>query len=351
VRALGEQGTSLTELFTGEPRTFRVEDRSIMVDASENTIALKVCSIRRIAEAVIAIELRGAGSTLLPPFSAGAHIPLHLANGLIRSYSLTNSEDERERYVIAVGRDIKSRGGSQFIHEQVQVGDVLAAGMPRNNFPYDENAAYSVFIAGGIGVTPLVSMIRRAVKLRRAWEIHYCARSRGCAAFLDEIGSLSGQKGGLRTHFDDESEGRFIDLERVIGSGPSAAHFYCCGPEPMLAAFRKAAASLTAEQVHFEYFKQVDDPERTGGFTVRLARRNRSVYVPPGRTILEALHAEGIDAPAACREGVCGTCEVRVLEGVPIHRDSVLTPAERERNQTMMICCSGSETPYLTIDL
>lgn len=321
------------------------------VDPTTASIQLRVHSIERVADPILAIELRGLDTAPLPPFSAGAHVPLHLPNGLVRSYSLTNSQDERERYVIAVGRDAKTRGGSRFIHDQLRVGDLIAAGVPRNNFPFEEKADQSVFIAGGIGVTPYLSMIRRAVQLQRPWELHYCARSKSSAAFLDELASLTTKHGRLITRFDDELRGEYIDLGRLIAGGAPNAHFYCCGPEPMLAAFRSAAAVLPSTQVHFEYFTQAEEAERTGGFTVRLARQNRSIYVSPGQTILEALHAAGIDAPSACREGVCGTCEVRVLEGTPIHRDSVLSPEEHAGNQTMMICCSGSQTPFLTIDM
>jgi ferredoxin-NADP reductase len=320
-----------------------------MTNRGHDNQTLMVASIQRVADTVIAIELRGA--VQLPPFTAGAHIPLYLSNGLIKSYSLTNSQDERERYVIAVGRDAKSRGGSLFIHDRLRVGDSVVVGSPRNNFPFVEEANCSVFIAGGIGITPYLSMIRRALQLGHPWELHYCARSRRNAAFLDDIDQMARVGGRLTTHFDDETRGRLIDLRQVISSASSTAHIYCCGPAPMLAAFKEVTADRAPDMIHFEYFTQSDEPAMMGGFMVRLARQNREIYISQGQTILDALIAEHIDVQWACREGVCGTCEARVLEGVPLHRDSVLTQAERDSNRTMMTCCSGSQTPYITLDI
>jgi ferredoxin-NADP reductase len=314
-------------------------------------IALKVAAIKRVTPAVVEVELRDALGSDLPPFSAGAHIAVHLPNDIVRSYSLTNDQRERDRYIIAVGRDSNSRGGSSFIHDVLEPSHQVKAEPPRNNFPFAEKAKHNVFFAGGIGITPYLSMIRRARELDCSWELYYSARSRSNGAFLNELEQLQQEGSRLVTHFDDEMNGQFIDLGKIVEQSDQDSDFYCCGPAPMLAAFKEATKGCPPERVHFELFSNLNEADTTGGFTVHLSRQNRSVFVAPGQTILTALLEAGIDAPASCREGVCGTCEVRVLEGKPFHRDSVLSEAERESNETMMICCSGSLTPDLTIDM
>jgi ferredoxin-NADP reductase len=285
---------------------------------------------------------------MLPPFTAGAHIDLHLRNGFSRSYSLLNAQNERHRYCVAIQNDPVSRGGSRFIHDTVRTGDVLRISPPRNNFALAEQAEYSVLIAGGIGITPIWCMLQRLVELGRPRELFYAVRSRRRAAFVDDILALDG--GNVHLHFDDENAGGLIDLDAVVRRAAPGAHLYCCGPLPMLAAFESATSGLPAETVHVEYFA-AKEPAAAGGFEVVLARSGRTVFVPEHSTIIDALLAHGIAAEYSCLEGVCGTCETKVLEGVPDHRDVVLSAQERASNRTMMICCSGSRTSRLVIDL
>src|SRR5262249_14471146 len=308
------------------------------------SIEIRVHAVTRETDTIRSLELRRPAGEDLPAFTAGAHVDLHLSNRLTRSYSLINSQDERYRYMISVSKDPTSRGGSVFIHDVLQVGDRLQMEPPRNNFPLVEDVPHSIFIAGGIGITPFLSMIARANQLGRSWELHYGARSRASAAFLDRLMELAGTKNRLCCHFDDESGGKFIDLVALVAASGPAAHLYCCGPAAMLAAFEDACRALAPERVHVEYFTARAAPSVSGGFTVLLKRQNRSVTVPPGSTILDAVLAAGLNVPFSCREGVCGTCETRVLDGIPDHRDAVLSPAERLANRTMMICCSGSLT-------
>jgi ferredoxin-NADP reductase len=311
------------------------------------TFDVRVKSITYEAEDVISLDLRPVGPETLPPFTAGAHIELHLRNGQPRNYSLANAQTESHRYYVTVQNDPASRGGSRFIHEQVRAGDILTISPPRNNFSLVEDAAESVLIAGGIGITPIWCMVQRLVALGRKWRMFYAVRSRGRAAFLQELLALD----QVHAHFDDESGGTFLDLDAIVRDAAPGSHFYCCGPLPMLAAFERATAGVPAERVHVEYFSAKEPIDASGGFEVVLARSGRTVFVPEHSTILDALLASGVEAGHSCLEGVCGTCETKVLEGIPDHRDVVLTAQERASNRTMMICCSGSKSGRLVLDL
>jgi vanillate O-demethylase ferredoxin subunit len=307
---------------------------------------LLVKSIAFEAPNIHSYDLRPVDGASLPAFTAGAHIDLKLESGLVRSYSLVNSQSETHRYVVAVQNDIGGRGGSRWIHENVHPGTRIRAAGPRNNFPLAEDAERSVFIAGGIGITPILSMIQRLSALRKDWKLFYCARSRSSAAFVEEL------QGDVSLCFDDESDGRLLDLASVVSEAVAdGAHLYCCGPLPMLASFEAATAGLPPERVHTEYFKAASPPAARGGFSVVLARSAREIAVLPGKTILDALLEADIDVSFSCMEGTCGTCEVKVLEGIPDHRDLVLTRDEKEANRSMMVCCSGSRTARLVLDL
>jgi vanillate O-demethylase ferredoxin subunit len=296
---------------------------------------------------VLSYELHALDSGELPPFTAGAHIDLTLSNGLVRSYSLVNPQSERHRYVIAVQKDRASRGGSNWVHEHFRAGDLLTVNGPRNNFALAESAEKSVFIAGGIGITPILSMIERLGAIGRDWELIYCSRTRAGAPFLEVLGALP----RVRFNFDQEPGGRMLDIAGAVRAAPANAHLYCCGPLPMLDAFEEATKDLPRERVHVEYFTAKEQPAVEGGFTVVLAKSKREVAVPPGKTILAALCDAGLDIPHSCTEGICGTCETRVLAGVPDHRDLILTEGERASNKTMMVCCSGSKSEKLVLDL
>jgi vanillate O-demethylase ferredoxin subunit len=317
--------------------------------SNDDTIQVRVKSITYEAEDVISLDLRPVAAGTLPAFTAGAHVELRLSKGLARNYSLANAQNERHRYCVAVQKDPASRGGSRFIHETIRAGDVLPISPPRNNFALVEESQRSVLIAGGIGITPIWCMMQRLVALGRRWELFYAVRSRGRAAFIDEILALDVRQ--VHLHVDDESAGALIDLDAVVQSASAGTHFYCCGPLPMLAAFERATASLPAETVHVEYFTAKQPVEASGGFDVVLARSGRTVFVPEHATILDALLAAGVDAGHSCLEGVCGTCETNIIEGIPDHRDVVLSAQERASNRTMMICCSGSKTGRLVLDL
>ncbi len=316
------------------------------------SIEVRLKAIRYEAQGISSFEFRPMPGRELPAFTAGAHIDVHLPNGLMRNYSLCNAQSEAHRYVIGVNRDPNSRGGSRFMHESLHVGDVLTISAPRNNFPLHEHAEHTGLIAGGIGITPLWCMIQRLEALGRSWELHYAARSRQSAAFLEPLRALGSRvHTSLHFNFDQEADGRLLDLAAIAAGAPPQSHLYCCGPLPMLEAFEQATASLAPERVHREYFAAKDAPDTSGGFAVELAKTGRLIQVAAGKTILDALLDEGIDVPYACGEGICATCETRVLGGVPDHRDLVLSPEEQAANDRMMICCSGAKSDKLVLDL
>jgi ferredoxin-NADP reductase len=317
-----------------------------------STLNAFVHTLRYEADDVTSIELRPVAGVEFPAFGAGAHIDLHLPNGMVRNYSLCNSSEELGRYVIGVLRDRASRGGSRCVHEQLRVGMRLPITAPRNNFPLHEEAGHSVLIAGGIGVTPILCMVRRLKALGHSFEMMYFVRSRASAAFLTELEALDIP---LHLHFDDEQGGP-PDLQALLGRRPPEAttHYYACGPSVMLDAFEKVCAALGHENAHIERFNAVDvaaSAEAKATYVVELRRSGRTITITPEKSLLNTLLDAGVQVEYSCNEGVCGTCETRVLAGEPDHRDSVLSAKERASNKVMMVCVSGCKSSSLTLDL
>jgi ferredoxin-NADP reductase len=317
---------------------------------------VRVQSIALIAQGTLTVEFAPADGVELPAFSAGAHIDLDLPNGIKRSYSLCNSPTERGRYVIGVKKADPSRGASAYIHEQLGLGQVISISVPRNNFELERNADMSVLIAGGIGVTPIWSMIQDLEAGRRPWRLYYAARTRGDAAFLSEIRTLAdGRSDLIDVRFDHEPGVPMLDMCAIVARHVGAGvHFYCCGPGPMLNAFEAATSGVARGHAHLERFSAEPAPasaEALSEFDIVLARRGTTLRVEDGKTVLETLLDAGIDIPYSCMNGVCGSCRVEVLEGVPDHRDMVLTDEERASNGAIMVCCSKSRTPRLVFDL
>jgi vanillate O-demethylase ferredoxin subunit len=234
------------------------------------------------------------------------------------------------------------------VHEQLRVGATITIGAPRNNFPLDETAAHTVLIAGGIGITPIYGMLNELRRLGKSAELLYCARSRAEAAFVN--GLLGAD--GVQTHFDAEAGGP-PDLRAYLGGKSADAHFYCCGPTPMLDAFERTCEALGLPNVHIERFAAAEPVVPTQGseYECHLARSQKMVLVPTGKSLLDALLEAGVDVDHSCREGVCGSCETAVVDGMPDHRDGVLTKAERESGKTMMVCVSGCKGRRLVLDL
>jgi len=315
---------------------------------SSSLLSVRVQAMRFEAQGIVSVELVSPEGAQLPAFEAGSHVDLHLGNGIVRSYSLLNSPAERHRYVVGVLNDRNSRGGSRYVHEQLRVGATLTISAPRNNFPVDESAAHSVLIAGGIGITPISCMLNYLRGKGKSAELLYCARSRAEAAFADQLLSQT----DVSSHFDAE-KGTPPDLRAFLASKPKDAHFYCCGPTPMLNAFEAICAELDLPNVHIERFAAAENVAAVQGdeYVAELARSKKSVTVPAGKSLLDALLDAGLDVDHSCREGVCGACETKVLEGEPEHRDGVLSKAEKASNKMMMVCVSGCKGRRLVLDL
>jgi vanillate O-demethylase ferredoxin subunit len=319
-----------------------------MAAMDSSLISVRVQAMRYEAKGIVSLELVSPDGADLPAFEAGAHIDLHLANGVVRSYSLLNPPLERRRYLVGVLKDRNSRGGSRYVHEQLRVGALMTVSAPRNNFPLDDSASHTVLIGGGIGITPISCMLGELRRRHKSVELLYCARSREEAAFCDELLASD----GVDTHFDQERGGP-PDLRAYLASKPKDAHFYCCGPTPMLNAFEKLCEELGLPNVHVERFAADPNVEtvQSDAYEAELARSKKTVTVPAGKSLLDALLEAGLNVEHSCREGVCGACETAVLDGVPEHRDGVLSKAERASNKTMMVCVSGCKGRKLVLDL
>ena len=316
----------------------------------------RVHQMRYEAAGTLSVELRplAAAQEFSQPVQAGAHIDLHLADGLIRSYSLINP-GERHRYVVAVSLDPASRGGSRFVHEKLRVGQVIQIGGPRNHFPLVETAPHSVLVAGGIGITPVLAMLQRLDVLGRTAHLIYCASSRASAAFVPEIEAIAARAGGRVTvdwHFKDE-KGVRADLYSLLQGHAEGAHFYACGPQAFLASYEDGCQKLGLAHVHLERFAAAplaapQTPEV--GYAVELRRTGKTVQVAAGTSLLDTLINAGMNPEYSCREGVCGACEVRVISGDVDHRDQILSEQERAANKSMMICVSGCRSGNLVLD-
>ena len=316
------------------------------------TLQAFVHTLRFEADDIVGIELRPVDGVAFPAFTAGAHIDLHLPNGLVRSYSLLNTPGETHRYVVAVLKDKASRGGSRCVHQDLRVGMTLPISAPRNNFQLHEDAGHSVLVAGGIGVTPILGMARRLKALGKPFELLYFARSRASAAFIAELEAL-----GVPAywHFDDE-RGAPPDLKALLGRRPVEAgtHYYACGPAVMLDAFEAVCAELGHTNAHIERFSAVEvaaSSDAQAVYTVDLQRSGKTFTITPEKSLLNTLLDAGIDVPFSCSEGICGTCETKVVSGIPDHRDSVLSAKEKATNKSMMVCVSGCKSSALVLDL
>jgi ferredoxin-NADP reductase/nitrite reductase/ring-hydroxylating ferredoxin subunit len=287
-------------------------------------------------------------SGALPDFEPGAHIDVHLPNGLIRQYSLTNGPEARGEYVLGVKREPQSAGGSQAMHEALAVGDVIAISAPRNNFPLAREGAHHLLIAGGIGVTPLLSMARHLTARGRAFALHHFVRSADHAAFADDLAAL-----GAKLHAGLSPEATAAALMALLAKRPENGHVYICGPGPMLEAARAIAekAGWPEGTIHFEYFGNATARDDTSSFMIDLARSALSLTVPPGKTIVEVLRENGVAIDTSCEQGACGTCLTTVLDGEPDHQDVFLSKAERASGACMMPCVSRAKSARLTLDL
>jgi ferredoxin-NADP reductase len=315
----------------------------------EQLLQLRVHQLTWEADGVISVHLRPPDGAALPVWQAGAHIDVRLPGVITRQYSLSGSPADRTTWRISVLREPQSKGGSQAVHESVRPGDLVEVVGPRNNFPLVEASEY-LFIAGGIGITPILPMIEAAAAAGVPWQLMYGGRSRSSMAFLEH---LAGHGDAVSIRPQDESG--LLDLPSVLATPRPGVAVYCCGPEPLLTAVEQACATWPAGTLHLERFKPKEqapvDPDAEQAFEVVLERSGTTVTVRPGLSVLEALEEYGIEPINSCREGFCGSCETKVLAGTPDHRDSLLSDDERAANDTMMICVGRALGDRLVLDL
>lgn len=305
-------------------------------------------SVDPVADGVVAVSLVAASGGELPEWRPGAHLDLLLAPGLERQYSLCGDPADRERWHVAVLRESASRGGSELVHTRLAAGDPLRVRGPRNNFPLVCDAGAYLMIAGGIGITPLLPMVRELNEIGADWQLIYGGRRRASMAFLDELAVY-----GDRVTVWPEEERGLLPLDHLLGGPRPDTVVYTCGPEPLLEAVEERCAAWPSGTLHLERFSP--RPGALSGearaFEVVLAQTGETVEVAHDQSIVDALEAAGFDVPTSCREGTCGTCETVVLEGIPDHRDSFLSPQEQKAGDLMMLCCSRSRSPRLVLDL
>lgn len=289
----------------------------------------------------------------LPPGSPGAHIDVHLPGGLVRQYSLCNGPEQTDSYVIAVKREEASRGGSAALHETITQGQALMVGPPRNNFELRITAPHTVLVAGGIGITPLLSMARHLLQRGASFELHYFTRSIEHTAFHGEL-SGSAWLGRVEFHYALEADAVRSKLRHILWERRSGAHLYLCGPRRFMDTVQEVAhATWPPDAVHLEYFAADATAlaAPAGSFTVRLARTGGDYLVPAEQSIAQALAQYGVHLDTSCEQGVCGTCLTGVLGGEPDHRDCFLSDDEKRRGDKLLPCVSRARSGLLVLDL
>ena len=303
-----------------------------------------------LAEGVVALSLEDPTGRPLPGWTPGAHVDLVLSASLVRQYSLCGSPTATGTWRIAVLRDPQSRGGSDFIHDKLHVGSSVRVRGPRNHFPLVSAPRYR-FIAGGIGITPILPMIEAVEAAGAQWDLAYGGRKRASMAFVEDLSAHR-----ERVTIWPQDEQGLLDLRGILGSAREDTLVYCCGPEPLLSAVEGACASWPAGALHLERFaaKPGADLPASGAlesFEVVCQRSGITVTVPAGQSVFEVLEDAGVGVLGSCLEGICGTCEAAVIEGTPDHRDSVLSDEEQACNDAMMLCVSRSLSDRLVLDL
>lgn len=310
-------------------------------------LRLTVGRRRAVALDVVELELRAVDGGNLPEWQPGAHIDVAAGAGIVRQYSLCGDPGDRTSYRIAVLRRPRGRGGSVWLHERLHEGDQLTVSRPRNHFPLEPGPRY-LFLAGGIGITPLLPMIRRVSGEGADWSLHYGGRTRASMAYAEELRAV----GASRVRLVPFDESGLIDLDSVFGDVAPETSLYCCGPEPLIAAAEQECARR-GMRLRTERFspKEPDSSKVDSPFTVRIASTGMELTVPAGRSIVDTLTRAGVDVLTSCEEGTCGTCETAVLDGRPDHRDSVLTEEEQSAGDRILPCVSRSLTRQLVLDL
>lgn len=307
---------------------------------------LRVVAIDERARGVRVLRLASSEGTELPPWEPGAHLEVTLPGDFRRHYSLCGPRTAAHEWTIGVLREEHGRGGSAYLHDEVAVGHELTVTGVRNLFPLVPAKEY-VFIAGGIGITPLLPMIEAAEAAGADWHLYYSGRQRATMAFLDRL-----QAYGQRVTVTPKDECGRIDVPAILAAAPPGALVYACGPASLLTTLEEEATAAGL-RLHVERFAAApsSDPVHNSAFEVELAQTGVTLEVPADRSIIDVVEEAGVCVPNSCLEGVCGTCETKVLGGIPEHRDSLLSDEERETGDTMMICVGRSRSPRLILDL
>jgi phthalate 4,5-dioxygenase reductase subunit len=308
---------------------------------------LRVTRNERIAEGIHLLELSDPDGHDLPAFTAGAHIPVLTPNGLLRKYSLCNDPAERHRYQVAIKREYAGFGESSAIIDTIKPDDGMMTGEPVNDFKLPQRATDFLFIAGGIGITPIMAMIRQVTSEGKRFRLIYCSRSPETTPFLDDLAAF---KDVVTIHYDNGDPAQLIDLKPFLAKRKNREHIYCCGPRPLMETVRTLTDHWSSTAVHFEAFSLAETHKKTdGSFKVRLARSGSVVVkVTAQHTILDVLREHGLTVPSSCETGTCGTCRTKLLAGIADHRDLVL--AEHEKADQIMICVSRAKSDEITID-
>ncbi len=321
--------------------------------SSAQTLQVRVARKAVEAQDIVTLELVAVDGSALPAFGAGAHVDVQLPGGVTRQYSLCNDPQETHRYLVGVLRDPASRGGSQAVHELVKEGDVLQISTPKNHFPLAHDAKRSLLLGGGIGITPILCMAERLANTGADFELHYATRSPERTAFRERI-AASNFADKVAFHFDDGAAAQKLDLAVLLAQPQAGTHLYVCGPKGFMDAVLNTAREKgwPEAQLHYEFFgATVEKSDSDASFEIKLASSGRIVMVPKDKTVTQALAEAGVEIMMSCEQGVCGTCLTRVLEGVPDHKDSYLTPEEQAANDQFLPCCSRAKTPQLVLDL
>ena len=324
-------------------------------DHAPTTSGLPVRVLTKTVEAadICSFELVAIGGRSLPPFTAGAHIDVTLPGRQTRQYSLCNNPSQNDRYLIAVLREPDGRGGSLAMHDRVRVGDVLLVSTTKNHFALADEAKKTLLLAGGIGITPILSMAEQQQAIGAEFEMHYCTRSKARTAFFKRIADAPFAS-KVQFHFDDGDAAQKFNIRQRLATPEPGTHLYVCGPSGFIETVLDAARGndWPEPQLHCEFFKAdlVSNTDNTS-FEVKIASSGRVLVVPAEKSVVQVLEEAGVSVPVSCEQGVCGTCLTRVLEGVPAHRDLYLTPDEQAANDQFTPCCSRSKSPGLVLDL
>lgn len=315
------------------------------------SITTRVTAVEQVAHNVHAYTLACDDQSVLPEFSAGAHIDLLLENGLIRQYSLCSDPARRHEYQVAVLLEEEGRGGSAWIHQHLQQDCEVQINAPRNHFELNENANNYLLIAGGIGITPIMLMAARLQQLEKPFTLHYLSRTPEQAAFAEQLSQQLGEQ--IKCHYSYGDSSKRLDIEELFRAYSQATEVYTCGSEPLLQSILDAAEGKSNISVIYERFSAapVDESIVNGSFEIELANSGTVIEILPEQSILEVLRAEGHQIETMCEEGLCGSCEVGLLEGEADHRDSVLTADEQAEQSVLMVCCSRAKSTRLKLDL